>query len=301
MARTAKDVAALISANDGVLMEYDPRKTKVAMAQFRGLIKYANEIKDWKLGMKAARAMVEWQTKFVADWEKDVTPGHGGDRRKVRDRVPWLSVAQVEKETGIKKQQVSHWRNSLKNEDYWKRLIRPSHNKALADDEERYELMTGETEWFTPAEYIEKVRRVLGKIDVDPASCKEAQRVVKAKRFYTRKDDGLKKVWKGTVFLNPPYEGKSIAAFSAKLLAEMDAGNVSAAIMLTNGYTDSGWFHNLGRPSNALCLTLSRIKFVSPKGDKRAPTNGQCFFYYGDKRERFLSEFEDVGMLLVHP
>src|SRR6266496_5442474 len=46
-------------------------------------------------------------------------------------------------------------------------------------------------EWYTPPEIIELVRTVLGEIDLDPASCIEAQRTVMAKRFYTKHNDGL--------------------------------------------------------------------------------------------------------------
>ncbi len=60
-------------------------------------------------------------------------------------------------------------------------------------------------EWYTPPEIIELVRTVLGEIDLDPASCIEAQRTVMAKRFYTKHNDGLCQKWLGRVFLNPPY------------------------------------------------------------------------------------------------
>ena len=63
----------------------------------------------------------------------------------------------------------------------------------------------GNPENYTPAVYIEAVRRVLGEIDLDPASRRIAQETVKAKRFFTKEDDGLRQVWTGRVFLNPPY------------------------------------------------------------------------------------------------
>ena len=46
-------------------------------------------------------------------------------------------------------------------------------------------------DWYTPDKYIESVREVLGDIDLDPASCEEANEVVKAKVFYDESDDGL--------------------------------------------------------------------------------------------------------------
>ena len=60
-------------------------------------------------------------------------------------------------------------------------------------------------EWFTPKRYIEAAREVLGTIELDPASCEEANRIVKADNFFTEEDDGLKKHWAGKVWMNPPY------------------------------------------------------------------------------------------------
>ena len=103
------------------------------------------------------------------------------------------------------------------------------------------------------------------------------------------------------MWLNPPYAGALIAAFAGKLLDQIELGNVTAAIMLTNAYTETSWFHNLTAVSNAVCFTRGRIKFVSPHGEKCAPTNGQSFFYFGAERDRFIAEFGDVGMILVRP
>jgi hypothetical protein len=45
-------------------------------------------------------------------------------------------------------------------------------------------------EWFTPPRYIEAVREVLGAIDLDPASCESANRIVQATRYFTAADNG---------------------------------------------------------------------------------------------------------------
>lgn len=69
-------------------------------------------------------------------------------------------------------------------------------------------------EWHTPAVYVEAARRVLGGIDLDPASCDEANETVRADTFHTAGDDGLEHAWKGTVWLNPPY-GRLAGSFVA--------------------------------------------------------------------------------------
>src|SRR5206468_2070780 len=88
---------------------------------------------------------------------------------------------------------------------------------------------TGEMEWYTPAEYVEAVREVLGGIDLDPASSDAPQRTVRAVEYHTAATDGLAHPWRGRISLNPPYRADLIAAFVAKLLAEHGAGNVPEA------------------------------------------------------------------------
>jgi hypothetical protein len=59
------------------------------------------------------------------------------------------------------------------------------------DTNPRVTLNTGEIEWHTPPEYLERVRAVLGGIDLDPASSKVAQKSVRAKRYFTKVEDAL--------------------------------------------------------------------------------------------------------------
>ena len=47
-------------------------------------------------------------------------------------------------------------------------------------------------------------REGMGEIDLDPATSAEANETVLAAEFYTETDDGLKKPWRGRVWLNPP-------------------------------------------------------------------------------------------------
>src|SRR6185312_4048194 len=156
---------------------------------------------------------------------------------------------------------------------------------------------TGENEWYTPKEYIAAARDVLGGIDLDPATSKYAQENIKADVFYTADDDGLKQEWHGTVWLNPPYAQPLIADFVFKLVDEVKAGRVTAAVMLTHNYTDTAWFQEAASAASAICSTRGRVKFVDARGNVAAPTQGQAFFYFGDETEAFAERFADIGFV----
>jgi hypothetical protein len=56
---------------------------------------------------------------------------------------------------------------------------------------------TGENEWYTPDEYLDIVREVLGGIDLDPATSDAAQSKIQATNFFTKNDNGLAHEWHG--------------------------------------------------------------------------------------------------------
>jgi len=140
---------------------------------------------------------------------------------------------------------------------------------------------TGLPEWYTPPEYIEAARTVLSSIDLDPASSALAQKIVKAKRHYTIKSDGLQYPWNGTVWLNPPYASGVVDAFMLKLKSHFDSRDVSSAITLTNNSTDTAWFQECCESAAAICLVSGRIKFLDETGKPGAPLQGQAILYFG--------------------
>jgi len=156
---------------------------------------------------------------------------------------------------------------------------------------------TGENEWYTPIEYIEAAREVLGCIDLDPASSEFGQRRVLAQDFYTKETDGLTKEWTGNIWLNPPYSQPSISQFIEKAVLEWDEGRIKKAIILTHNYTDTAWFHIAESRAKNLCFTRGRIKFESSDGKIAAPTQGQCFFYYGNNGNKFKEVFIKYGFI----
>ena len=154
-------------------------------------------------------------------------------------------------------------------------------------------------EWYTPGEYIEAARDVMGGIDLDPASCDIAQATVQADRFFSKEQDGLVQPWHGRIWLNPPFEAAVIAPFVAKLIADFQAGVVEQAVILTDAATDTRWFHDLANTARIVCFTKGRITFTSPLTDSQAPQRGQAFTYLGDRPDAFAARFKDFGLVVA--
>jgi phage N-6-adenine-methyltransferase len=143
-------------------------------------------------------------------------------------------------------------------------------------------------EWYTPPDYVDAARSLMGRIDLDPASCETAQVVVQATRFYAKADDGLRKPWHGRVWVNPPYS--LVDVFAEKLLTECDSGRVEQAVMLVNASTDTVWFQTLAERFPVL-FTRGRIRFWHPEHPGEQPRYGQALFGVGVNSEVFASAY----------
>lgn len=158
------------------------------------------------------------------------------------------------------------------------------------------------TEWFTPPAIVEAARRVMGGIDLDPASCEEANQTVQATSYYTRECSGLGREWAGRVFLNPPYgrdeqHRSNMAVWGAHLLAEVAAGRVSQAVLLVGAYTDTELLQGLLR-DRPVCLT-GRLAFIAPgAGEQRGNRFGSAIAYLGPANQRFANEFAAFGVVV---
>ncbi|MGH2415349.1 MAG: hypothetical protein ACRDEA_17005, partial [Microcystaceae cyanobacterium] len=89
--------------------------------------------------------------------------------------------------------------------------------------------------WMTPMWVLLKVHNVMGGIDLDPASCAEANKKVEAKRFFdgTQVDALTISYWSTypeTIYLNPPGGKKNnipvARIFWTKLMQHLDKGLV---------------------------------------------------------------------------
>ena len=97
------------------------------------------------------------------------------------------------------------------------------------------------------------------------------------------------------MWLNPPYHRVLQPLFITKLIEEINAGRVVAAIVLTNNSTDTEWFRVAVRACASVCFTDERIKFTVPIGEPVKPTQGQSLFYFGTDVEGFEAVFCTIG------
>jgi hypothetical protein len=158
-------------------------------------------------------------------------------------------------------------------------------------------------EWYTRRKYIEAVRKVLGGIDLDPASCDAAQDVVNAKQYFTKEDDGLKQEWRGRVWMNPPYSRGLINLFTDKLLKEYASGNVTAAIMLVSGRTSNcSWFKPLY--DFPMVVAFERVYRRPGRPLTEQPNAVPYFVFLGHGWEainKFVGVFEPFGQVIKDP
>lgn len=150
---------------------------------------------------------------------------------------------------------------------------------------------SGDNEWYTPSEYIEAARDVMGCIDLDPASNDFANQTVKASVYYTAERSGLEQEWWGHIWMNPPYSNGLIKEFVQKLLNSQFLD----AIVLVNNATDTAWFRSLTTKASAIVFTTGRIHFEKHDGARNTPIQGQAFIYFGDNSQKFLKVFKKFG------
>ena len=279
----------------------DIRNKAVAMQE------YAKQAKDTQLLKHATDIRLRAERRageLLAEMPKATgARGSGSNQHQVRSPPATAPATETLADLGITKTQSAKWqRLAALPEDKFE--IRVEHAKARVENmttsapgnsKEEY---TGENEWFTPAEYIEKARETLGRIDLDPASHVLAQKTVRAGTFFTAADDGLTQSWFGRVWLNPPYSRETMSPFVDKFLSEYTCGTIEQAILLTHDYTDTGWFHAAAQAAQATCLLRGRIHFLAPSGEECSPRRGQTFFYFGPDDKNFRRDFSDIGLIV---
>lgn len=189
-------------------------------------------------------------------------------------------------------------------------------------------------EHYTPSLIVEPVRRVLGGIDLDPASCAAANETVQATHYLS--ESGLAVPWgpmgalslglvgaPTRVFLNPP-GGKlstktlepiesgpgysSAAVWWAKLHDEWRAGRVECAIFVCfslNVFQNTQADELATPPPQAFpfCVPRKRVQYAGP-GARSGPPHPSAIVYLpphgrdvSDFVDRFREQFSPLGFV----
>ena len=162
--------------------------------------------------------------------------------------------------------------------------------------------LTDNPDWWSPLSILDASRDALGgAIELDPASCAEANARVRAQRFYSPEDDGLALPWcSPALFVNPPYGRGIIQPWAEKFLAERPC--IRAAIWLSWAATDTQWWQPLARDAAAAFFFAGRPHFVRPDGsDPGGPPRPAAALYFGDDPARFDAAFKPLGGITMIP
>lgn len=269
---------------------------------------YADAIGMGEIAQQAKEAQLRAE-RLAGEFLRDMPKAVGGRPVETPDATSGVSSELTLDDMGISYKQSSRWQKiaSIPEERFEAAIERAYEDSQELTQSALLKMATGphvshnsgENEWYTPTKYIEAARRVLGSIDLDPASSDVANVSVRASHYYTAEDDGLTKEWNGATWMNPPYSQPLISQFCIKWMKEYDAGNITSGIVLVNNATETGWFQTLLSRSSSVCLPKGRVKFIDAAGNPSgAPLQGQAVLYFGENCDTFAREFSGFGKVL---
>ena len=121
-------------------------------------------------------------------------------------------------------------------------------------------------EWETPQSLFDELNDKYV-FDLDPCATPDN---AKCKCFFTKKDNGLRRSWKGyRVFMNPPYS--DISSWVKKACSEQHA---TIIVALLPAWTDRLWFHEYVYDKTEITFLQGRVKFLMNGEVKKSPRFG---------------------------
>lgn len=147
-------------------------------------------------------------------------------------------------------------------------------------------------EWYTP-KWIFTLMRL--KFDLDPCHPETRLPWIPVKKHYCIADNGLKKKWRGLVWLNPPY-GRQIVAWLEKMHRHRNG------MALVFARTDCKWFHDYCATADAILFISGRIAFVNNRNIASGkPGCGSMLVAWGPKSVACLKRIEkNLGHLVIN-
>lgn len=148
-------------------------------------------------------------------------------------------------------------------------------------------------EILTPELILERVREIFeGNIMLDP--CAPGNNPLRAKKFYTKGDDGLTFKWIDKTFINPPFGDLK------KWMQKASEENVEM-IFLGPVRTHRKWFYMTKKTHEKVnafdvFVTLKPLKFQGYDSTFPAPL---FLAYKGEKKKEFAEIFKDLATTII--
>lgn len=122
----------------------------------------------------------------------------------------------------------------------------------------------GPDEWYSPPILTEASRLIMGGIDLDPFSSKEANQFIKAKKFYSKLSNALTQHWEGRVYLNPPFSIRKTEEIINKAMMHYSQGHITAMVWVMPQWCSCPSLLHSKSKADAYQRIGSKIGFVSP-------------------------------------
>jgi phage N-6-adenine-methyltransferase len=119
--------------------------------------------------------------------------------------------------------------------------------------------------WATPQNFFNKLDAFF-KFELDVCATSENS---KCRKYFTETDDGLKKDWFGTVWMNPPY-GREIGKWVARAY-DQSRLHGSTIVCLLPARTDTKWWHDYC-VKGEITFIKGRLKFGDAKNSAPFPS-----------------------------
>ena len=149
-----------------------------------------------------------------------------------------------------------------------------------------FETKDNKEEYMTPPHIVTALN---AKFDLDP--CAERGSFVQfSSNIFHKEDDGLKQIWRGRVWCNPPY-GKKAGAFLEKLKIH----NNGIALIFARTETRV-WFDHIWNNATAVFFIKGRLSFYKKDGSKCGTAGSPSVLVaYGEENAEILKNCELKG------
>lgn len=146
-------------------------------------------------------------------------------------------------------------------------------------------------EWKTPHYFVKFINKNF-KIDIDPC-CSVFN--VRARKHYTKKDNGLKRAWPGNVYMNPPYSEISQWMHRAYNQHKLRGYLI---LCLVPARTGTSWFQQYAFKANYILFISKRLKFNNNKRKRDPAPFDSCLIIFGKLNRYQYKALNKLGVVV---